>query len=346
MKKLRMLNATPPESSMPLFRKVASILFLLLLVLVAGALGYMMIEHWSFLDGLYMTVITISTVGYGEVHPLDGNGRLFTMALIIFGSGILLYSVSMITAFIVEGELTDILKRMKMKNTIDDMQNHYIICGFSQTGYYVVEELLKSKKPIVVIETDRNKIEALMSRSIPHVEGDATSESALEAAGIARAYGLITTLHTDAENLFVVLTAKGLTPHLRVIAKAVEEKSREKLIKVGADGVVMPNAIGGLRMVSEMVRPNVVNFLDLMLRTKEQTIRVEEILVVTDSPLIGKTLTETGIVHIPDVTIIALSQDGNYLINPPRDTVIREHMVIVLMGTVEAINQIRLENGS
>lgn len=346
MKKFRMRTRALPEPSRLLFRKIASILFLLLLVLVSGATGYMLIEKWSFLDGLYMTVITVSSVGYGEVHRLNEAGRIFTMILILFGSGILLYSVSMITAFIVEGELTDILKRMKMKKILDAMQDHYIICGQSQTGHYVVEELQKSRKPFVVIETDRNKIEALMAKNIPHVEGDATSEDALESAGIARATGLITTLHTDAENLFVVLTAKGLNPQLRVIAKAIEEESREKLIKVGADGVVMPNAIGGLRMVSEMIRPNVVNFLDLMLRTKEQTIRVEEIRIASDSPFLGKTITETGIVHMPDVTVIALSRNGEYLINPPRDTVVRENMVIVLMGTVEAISRISgLENG-
>ena len=335
-----MRTSSLPESSMPLFRKIASILFLLLLVLVSGACGYMLIEHWSFLDGLYMTVITVSSVGYGEVHPLTQEGRLFTMVLILFGSGILLYSISMITAFIVEGELTDLLKRMKMQKILDDMNDHYIICGESQTGRYVVEELQKARKPFVVIDTDRNKIDTLMARNIPHVEGNATSEGALEAAGIRRASGLITTLHTDAENLFVVLTAKGINPKIRVIAKAVEEESREKLIKVGADGVVMPNAIGGLRMVSEMIRPNIVNFLDLMLRTKEQTIRIEEILIEAGSPFIGKTLTETGIVQMQNVTVIALSSNGNYIINPPRETVIRESMVIVLMGSVEAIAQI------
>ncbi|HQT25820.1 MAG TPA: NAD-binding protein, partial [Burkholderiales bacterium] len=216
-----------------------------------------------------------------------------------------------------------------------------------QTGHYVIEELQKVRRPFVVIETDRNKIDSLLARNIPLVEGDATTEGALEAAGISRASGLITTLHTDAENLFVVLTAKGLNPRLRVIAKAVEEESRQKLLKVGADGVVMPNAIGGLRMVSEMTRPNVVNFLDLMLRSKEQTIRVEEILIAQGSSFIGKSLTETGIVHLPDVTVISLAQNGDYLINPPRDTVMREGMVIVLMGTVTAISRIRgLETGS
>ena len=328
---------------MTLFRKISSILLLLLLVLVTGASGYMTIEGWPFLDSLYMTVITISSVGYGETHPLSDHGRIFTMILIFFGSGILLYSISMITAFVVEGELTDILKRMKMKKTIDGMQGHFIICGESQTGRYVVDELLKTRKPFVVIETDKDKLAVLGERGIPYVEGDATTDAVLEAAGIERASGLITTLHTDAENLFVVLTAKGLNPGLRVIAKAVDEESRQKLQKVGADGVVMPNSIGGLRMVSEMVRPNVVSFLDLMLRSKDQTIRVEELSIDPDSSFVGKTLTETGIVYLPDVTVVALKQDGGYLINPPRDTVLLGGMVIIVMGVVTAIEQVRAQ---
>lgn len=328
---------------MILFRKIAGILFLLVLVLAFGSAGYMLIEGWSFRDSLYMTVITVASVGYGETHPLSDNGRIFTMLLILFGTGVLLYSISMITAFVVEGELTDILKKMKMKKTIENLQGHLIICGESQTGRYVIEELVKTRKPFVVIETDRNKLAALGEREIPYVEGDATTDAALEAAGIERASGLITTLHTDAENLFVVLTAKGLNPDLRVIAKAVDEESRQKLQKVGADGVVMPNAIGGLRMVSEMVRPNVVSFLDLMLRSKDQTIRVEEISIVPESPFVGKTLTETGIVYLPDVTVVALKQDSGYLINPPRDMVLHGGMVIIVMGVVTAIDQVRAQ---
>lgn len=326
---------------MILLRKIAGILFLLLILLISGAAGYMLIEGWSFFDGLYMTVITVASVGYGETHPLSGNGRFFTILLILCGSSILLYSLSVITAFFVEGELTDVLKRMKMKKAIDLLQGHVIVCGESQTGRYVIDELLKTHKPLVVVETDKNKIAGLLAREIPHVEGDATSDAVLQAAGVERASGLITTLHTDAENLFVVLTAKGLNPDLRVISKAVDEESRLKLKKIGADGVVMPNAIGGLRMASEIIRPAVVSFLDLMLHAKDQTIRVEEIPVGPDSPFAGKTLEETGILSLPDVTVVALMQDGAYRFNPPRDTVVRDGTVIIVMGMVTTINRVR-----
>lgn len=327
-----------------LFKKITSILFLLGTVLVAGAIGYQLIEGWSFFDGLYMTVITVASVGYGETHPLSDAGRIFTMFLILTGSGILLYSISMITAIFVEGELTDILKRMKMDKTIERLREHYIVCGDSLTGQYVIEELLKTKKPIVVIETDKNKIASLKERNILCIEGDATTDAVLQAAGIEHASGLFSLLHTDAENLFVVLTAKGLNPNLRIVSKAVDEESRQKLIKVGADRVIMPNVIGGLRMVSEMIRPSVVSFLDLMLRAKDKTIRIEEIGIATGSPYAGKSIEETGILTLPDVTVVALviREGESYQFNPPNDTPIHEGTVIIVVGLVDAINGIRM----
>ena len=198
-------------------------MLLLLAVLMSGAVGYQLIEGWSFFDGLYMTVITVASVGYGETHPLSDTGRVFTMVLILFGSGILIYSVSMITALIVEGELTDVLKRMKMNKAIDHLREHYIVCGDSQTGRYAIEELLKIKKPFVVIETDKSKIGTLAKRGVLCIEGDATTDEVLLAAGVERASGLFSSLHTDAENLFVVLTAKG------------DEDNEVRVFELGAD---------------------------------------------------------------------------------------------------------------
>ncbi|MBS4096226.1 MAG: potassium channel protein [Sulfuricella sp.] len=326
-----------------IFRKIASILFLLVAVLAAGATGYQLIEGWTFFDGLYMTVITVASVGYGETHPLSDNGRIFTIFLILSGSGILLYSISMITAIIVEGELTDVLKRMKMDKAIERLSGHYIVCGDSQTGRYAIEELRKTKRPFVVIETDKSKLSTLAERGILCIDGDATTDAVLQSAGVVRAKGLFSTLHTDAENLFVVLTAKGLNPELRIVSKAVDEESRQKLIKVGADRVIMPNAIGGLRMVSEMMRPSVVTFLDIMMRSKEKTIRVEEIVVPVGSPWIGKTLGESGVLQQSDVTVVALVlREGEaYLFNPPHDSPIVQGTVVITIGVVDAIDEVR-----
>jgi voltage-gated potassium channel len=293
-----------------------------------------------------MTVITVASVGYGEINPLSENGRIFTIFLILSGSGVLIYSVSSITALVVEGDLSDVLKRMAMTKTIERLSGHYIVCGDSQTGRYVIEELLKTGKPFVVIDKDHAKIDTLRGRDILCLEGDATTDAALQAAGIERAEGLLTSLHSDAENLFVVLTAKGLNPSLKVISKALDEASRQKLIKVGADGVVMPNHIGAMRMVSEMIRPGVVTFLDLMLRAKDKTIRVEEIVLPPASSFVGKTLQDSGMLDEPDVTVVAfLEPDGAYRFNPSRQAVLEQGRTIIVMGNVAGIDHIRRKAG-
>ncbi len=210
-----------------------------------------------------------------------------------------------------------------MQKTIDQLKGHYIVCGADQTGRYVVEELVKTKRDFVVIERDAEKIKDLKEQDILCVEGDATHNAVLQAAGIQRARGLITTLHSDAENLFVVFTAKKLNSAVKVVSKAIEEESEQKIRMAGADGVVMPNSIGGLRMVSEMIRPSVVTFLDVMLRSKDKTIRVEEISVHEGSPFEGKSLEETGITALEGVTVVALrdKENDDYAFNPSRQTV-------------------------
>lgn len=325
------------------YRKLAAVVALLAVTLMAGALGYRAIEGWSFFDGLYMTIITIGTVGYGETHPLSDHGRLFTMALILAGSGIMVYAVSALTAFIVEGDLTDVLKRLKMKGKIDALKGHYLICGDSNTGRYAIEELHKTHRPFVVIDKDPAKITELERREMLFVDGDATSDEVLQRAGIARASGLIATLHSDADNLFLVFTARALNPGLRIIVKAAEESSREKLLRAGADSVVMPNAIGGLRMVSELVRPAVVTFLDVMLRDKDKAIRVEEIRVREGSAAAGRILGETGILDTPGASLVALVREGApYLFNPPSSTPLQTGDLLIMLGEAKAVHDLDL----
>lgn len=325
------------------YRKLAAVVALLAVTLVVGALGYKAIEGWSFFDGLYMTVITVGTVGYGETHPLSDHGRIFTMGLILAGSGILVYAVSAVTAFIVEGDLTDVLKRLKMKGRIDALTGHYLICGDSNTGRYAIEELQRTHRPFVVIDKDPAKIAELGQREILFIEGDASTDDVLLNAGIARASGLIATLHSDADNLFLVFTARGLNPKLRIIAKAAEEASREKLLRAGADSVVMPNAIGGLRMVSELVRPAVVTFLDVMLRDKDKAIRVEEIRVREGSAAAGRILGETGILDTAGASLVALvREDAPYLFNPPPSTRLNAGDLLIMLGEAQAVRDLDL----
>lgn len=323
-------------------------IFALVGVGLLGATGYVLIEGWPFFDGLYMTVITIASVGYGETHALSHYGRVFTILLIMCGTGVLLYSVSSLTAFIVEGTLTDIMKRMRMKKTIDKLNDHYLICGNSDTGRYIIEELRKTHRDFVVIDKDPAKISDLARKEVPCVEGDATVEEVLHAAGIERAHGMITTLHTDADNLFVALTARGMNPNLRIISKAVNEESRAKFLRAGVDNVVMPNAIGGLRMVSEMVRPSVVTFLDTMLRDKDQTIRVEEVHLHQNSYAIGELLGETGILGLEGASVVALVRNKQpYRFNPPPSLRLEAGDTLILMGLTSVIADLdrRLNTG-
>ena len=225
-----------------------------------------------------------------------------------------------------------------MKNAIARLENHYILCGMSATGKYVAAELIKTGRTFVVIESDPHKIKDLNESNILNIEGDATHEAVLESANIGKAGGLLTALHNDADNLFVVVTAKGLNPTLKIVAKVINEESEQKLRQVGANYVVMPNFIGGMRMASEMIRPSVVSFLDTMLRSKDATVRIEEIRIDQSSPLLNRSLNDSGVLDVEGVTVVALSDGkGSYEFNPPKDRVIKSDDVIIVMGIVEKI---------
>jgi voltage-gated potassium channel len=321
-----------------IIKRLLGVFFSLFVIILVGVSGYMFIEGWRFLDALYMTVITIASVGYGETHALTNNGRIFTMMLILFGSGTLIYCFSICTAIIVEGELTDALRRRKMRTEIAKLKNHYVVCGVSATGYYIIEELSKTGRKLVVVDKDPARIKQMTDANILNIEGDASQEAILEAANIRNAAGLFSSLHIDADNLLVVVTARGLNPALKIISKAIDEESARKLRQVGADRVVMSNYIGGLRMTSEMIRPNIVSFLDTMLRDKTAAIRVEEIVVQNQSSFVGKKLYDTGILNIEGVSVVALVVDsGAYIFNPSKEQVLAVNDVVIVMGIVDKI---------
>jgi voltage-gated potassium channel len=327
---------------MMIYKRLMRVIAALAAVFLSGILGYSIIEGWSLFDSLYMTVITIASVGYGEVHPLSFEGRLFTIILILCGSATLIYGLSILTAFIVEGDLTDILRRRKMIKRIAGLEKHFIVCGMSATGRYVIDELKKTGRSFVVIDRDPERIRQLSDEGILNIEGDATNDAVLQAANIGTAGGLLTTLHADSDNLFVVVTARGLNPSLKIIAKAINEESERKLRQVGADSVVMPNFIGGLRMASEMIRPSVVSFLDTMLRSHDKTLRVEEINIPDDSPLKGKSLADSAILDMEGVTVVAVSDGkGPYIFNPSRKRLLSVGDVVIVMGVVENIMQLK-----
>jgi voltage-gated potassium channel len=316
-------------------------------VILMGVAGFKIIggKQWSFLDSLYMTVITVATVGYEEVVDLSQNpaARIFTIIYIIICLGTIAFAVSSITAFVVEGELKNILGRRKMEKEIARLKDHYIVCGSDETAQTIIQELILTKRDFVVIEPAKEKIEKLSSLgSFPYIQGDPSEDSVLLQAGIGRARGIFPSLPTDEANLFVTITARSLNSHLKIVAKGIDIKSHDKMKKAGADYMVSPTYIGGMRMVSEMIRPAAVTFLDMMLRDREHVLRVEEFPVEKGSPLIGKTVGEAKIGERTRALLVALrkGETKDYDFNPAPEVKIKENDVLVLIAGPEMIEKL------
>ena len=317
------------------------------LVFFIGIVGFKFFGggEWSFLDSLYMTIITISTVGYKEVIDLSANpgARIFVVAFIILSLGTITFAISSITAFIVEGELKNILWRRKMEKKISKLKDHYIVCGADETARSIIDELILTKRKFVLIGPSQEKIDRLLSSGgFLYLIGDSTEDEILLSAGIKRAKGIILSLPKDEENLFVTLSARSLNPRIRIVSKAVDLKSEKKMRKAGADSVISPTHIGGMRMVSEMVRPAVVTFLDMMLRDREKVLRFEEVCVEEDSGFIGRKLGECRIKEKSGALLVAVrdKNTGDYHFNPPGDTVIKANDILIFIASPEMIEQL------
>ncbi len=328
-------------------KKILYVVIALLAVVFIGTVGYRILGggEWSTMDALYMTVITIASVGYGETHPLTEAGRVFTIFLIFAGCSILIYAISTITAFVVEGDFNALIRKRKIMKKIEQLTNHFIICGADYTGRFAVEELQKCGADYVVVEKDVERAEKLAQSGLLTICGDATRDNVLISAGIMQANGLVTTLHSDAENLLVTITAKRLNSKLRVISRTVEEESDQKLRQAGADGVVSPNRIGGLRMASELIRPAVVSFLDIMLRNTDKNIRVSEITINETSPKIGMTILESGLSSVEGAGLMAIRIDDQWIYNPAPTTKLHAGMILILVGDVRIIDKLRQQAG-
>lgn len=327
--------------------RLLPVLAMLLLVGLIGICGYSLIEGWGLLDSVYMTVITLAGVGFGETHPLSDTGRVFTICLILFGMGVLAYFISTLTAFIVEGTLTDAWRQKRMEAKINELVHHYIICGTGHTGGIILNELRKTKRPFVVVDKDAQRIEELQKEHVLAIEGDATDDEVLRRAGIERARGLFGALATDPENAFMIISARGLNPKLRIVCQQSETGSTEKLRRSGADAVISPGSIGGLRMASEMIRPATVGFLDAMLREEHAVFRIEEVIVPTDSPLCGQAISEIKGAEGNAALLLAVKQPDSktYDINPPTDKPIKAGEVLVVMGSLDQLAKLEKRLG-
>lgn len=323
------------------YSRLTSAAFFLGCVVVLGALAYFHIGHgrWTFFDCVYMTVITLSTVGFGET--LDGmnevpEARAVTMVLIVIGSGTLLYFLSNLTALVVEGDLQGILRSRRMQKKIDQLEKHIVVCGAGSTGEHVIGELIDAGVEFVVIDQDEERIRVLgedLGAVILHVTGDATDDHSLERAGVERARGVIAALHTDKDNLFVVISVRHLNPKARIVAKAIDATTTPKLRRAGAHAIVSPNYIGGLRLVSEMIRPQAVDFLDRLLR-EDNKLRIEDVAIPEGSNLVGHTLAEC-MIRKTGALVLAIRKGGNYIYNPGPDVVLEagSHLIVIAPST-------------
>ncbi|MBU2490262.1 MAG: NAD-binding protein [Proteobacteria bacterium] len=324
------------------------ILLVILLVIVAGAGGYYHIYEGEapLLDCFYMTVISLTSVGYGEVLPVTGNPRaeIFTMLLITFGLGIIMYGISTLTAIIVEGEVSGMLRRRQMEKRIAKLHGHYIVCGGGQTGRYVLEELLANREPAVLIEQDEARIDLCRELGeILYIQGDATDDQNLVTCGIEQARGIVVALPSDKDTLYVTMTARMLNPRARIISRMSDPKLEPKLRKAGANSVVSPNFIGGLRMASELIRPTAVSFLDQMLRTKSQTLRINEVVVSQGSSLAGRTIAQSNLKGRFGLLILGIRRPGEpeIVFNPPAGTLLAAQDTLVVMGEVDSIAKVQ-----
>ena len=324
---------------------------LLISILAIGTTGYIVFEDMSFMDALYMTVITMSTVGYKEVHELSNQGRIFTMFLIVTSFGVFLYSLTKITAHLIEGRLSIFFSSDRVTGRIKKMKNHVIVVGYGRNGQQTVNDLLQIKREVVVVEKNREIINARPDKKPLFMEGDATEDEVLLKAGIKTASALITTLPVDADNLFVVLTARSLNPALRIISRASHEASEDKLHKAGASHVVMPEKVGGTFMVNLVAKPDLAEFFHHLSIEGSEGVNLVEV-DCSDLPAEyrERTIHDMSIRRLTGANIVGFkTPDGQYIINPGGDTVMNRGAKLFVLGTPEQIvkvKQILLETKS
>ena len=299
-------------------------------------------RHSSLVDAFYMTFITIATIGFSEIINLSGNpmGRLFTVFIAASGIGVLAYVATNLTAFFVEGELTESFRRRKMESMAKHSKEHYVVCGFGSVGQHIVNELRTTRIPHVVI--DASKKDVTQTQGLPQdeifLEGDATDNSTLLRAGITEARGLFAVTDDDNLNLVICLTARQLNPNLRIVARCNEIKNSEKMTRAGANAVVSPGFIGGLRMASEMIRPTVVSFLDRMLRDSDQNLRVEE--AQLPARFVGKALTTLNLKKHRRTLLLAIKTGDDWIYNPADDYVVATGDTLIVMTTPEGRSEL------
>ncbi len=315
-------------------------IFFLVAVVSLGTVGYVTLEEMNLFDAFYMTLITISTVGFGEIKPLSHGGRILTAFIIISGISVLTYTLGQVLTIFMEGEISQLLGRRKLEKQISRLKDHYIVCGYGRIGKIISQELADDNIPFIIIEQNSNLVEILEQDRYLYINMDATTEAALLKAGIMEAKGIVTAVHSDANNVFITLTAKGLRPGIFILARSSDEENQEKLLRAGATRVVCPYLMGGRRMFQVLKRPTVMDFIDTATIDTQLGLRMEEAVVSTKSSLLGKTLIESHLRQDFGVIIVAIKKPtGEMIFNPLPTEKLEGGDVIVVIGKKEGLKQ-------
>jgi voltage-gated potassium channel len=324
-----------------LARRLVLILIAILATLSIGTVGFVVIDKYPVFDAFYMTLTTMTTVGYGELHPLSRAGRVFNSFLIFFGVTTIFIAMGAMTQTIVELELGDAIGKRRNKRMIDKLKDHYIICGFGRVGRGAAKELLHAGAPFVVVDINPERVERAMLAGMLAVSADSTQDEALRQVGIDRARGLVAALATDADNLFVLLSAKGLNPRIYVAARAAEEGAEEKMRRAGADAVFAPYSITGHRLAQSLLRPHVVQFLDFTTKDVGEDIALEQVRVSEASEMVARTIREMQLRKVVGVIVMAIRKsDGEMIFNPPADTAVHGGDYLIVMGKPESLSRL------
>lgn len=316
-----------------LTRRFLFIIMAVAATLLIGTVGFTLIEHWLPFDAFYMTLTTMTTVGYGEIHALSRAGRIFNSFLIFFGVTTIFIAIGAMTQTIIEMEFGDLLGKRRNKRMIDKLTDHYIICGYGRVGRGAANELLHAGVPFVVVDINPERVERAMLAGMLAVAADSTRDETLRQVGIERARGLVAALATDADNLFVLLSAKGLNARIFVAARAAEEGAEEKMRRAGADAVFAPYSITGHRLAQSLLRPHVVQFLDFTTKDIGEDIAIEQVRVSEASQMAARTIREMQLGRDVGVIVMAIRKaDGQMIFNPPADTGVHGGDYLIVMG--------------
>jgi voltage-gated potassium channel len=321
-------------------------MLLLVLVVATGVYGLMLLEHYDFLDALYMTIITLSTVGFGEVQKLSARGHIFLIFLIVVGLSVMTYTLGALARLVIEGEFRELLGRRRMVREISALKDHYIVCGHGRMGQILCQELNNEGVSFLVVEGNAQEAENLRRQGYLVLEGDATQDEILAQAGITRAKGLVAVVSSDVDNLYITLSAREAAreanPRLYILARASDPHAARKIAHAGADRVISPYQIGGMRLVQALLRPTAYDYLEIISQSSGMDLMIEEVTVGSTEGMAGRALRDSGIRQRYDVIIIGIKEPGgNMIFNPGPDTVIEPGDVLILLGRRTQIAELR-----